>query len=111
MNSKRVLGIVIFLVGIVMICFSMYISNQVAEGRGQISEAQGKLNQGNSLFGMSSTTKEVGKIFTSGAQSKINAYSEQADYYAQVANWLKIGGIVLVVIGVGVVVLCRKKRD
>ncbi len=110
MKGNKVLGIVILIIGIVMLGASFYIKNQVLQGRAEISSAQSKVDTGTSLFNMSSTTKPVGGAVFGGAQSQINAGSAQADYYAQMANWLQIGGIILIIVGAGIIFLSGRKR-
>ena len=110
MNSKRVTGIVIAIIGVAMLFFSNYIKGQVAEGREKISSAQSSVDKGNSLFNLNPITKEVGKGLTGSAQRKIDEGSAEADQYAQYAQWLLIGGIVLIVVGIGAVIFSRKKQ-
>lgn len=109
MNSKQVFGIVILIAGVIMLGASFYIKNQVLQGRMQISEAQGKVDTANSIFSLTPQTQSAGKVFTGSAQSQINAGSSQADYYAQMANWLQIGGIILIIAGGAVFIFCRRK--
>lgn len=109
MNSKRIIGIVLIVIGIVMFIFSNSISNQVAEGRGEISSAQEKVDTGSTLFSVTPQSKQVGKLITGSAQEKINEGSAKADYYESMAHSLKIGGIVVFIIGIGVVFLGRKR--
>jgi hypothetical protein len=110
MNSKRVFGVVILLAGGAMIFFSMYIMGQVSTGREQLSEAQSQVDRGSGLFDLNPLTKEIGKGITGSAQRKIDRYGKEADQYAQMASWLKIGGIVLIIVGAGTLFLGRKKR-
>jgi hypothetical protein len=109
-KANKVLGIVILIIGLVMLGASFYIKNQVLQGRMQISSAQSKVDTGKSLFNMSPTTQPAGNMMFSGAQSQIDAGSAQADYYAQMANWLQIGGIVLIIVGAGIIFLSGRKK-
>ncbi len=109
MNSKRIIGIVLIVIGVVMFIFSNTISNQVAEGRGKISSAQKKVDTGNTLFSLTPESQQVGKMLTDSAQEKIDEGSVKADYYESMASSLKIGGIVAFIIGVGFVFLGRKR--
>jgi hypothetical protein len=104
-------GVVILIIGVAMIFGSMYISGQVAEGRQRISAAQSQINRGSGLFNLNPITQEVGKGITRSAQKKINRYSQEADRYAEMASWLKIGGIILIVVGAGVSILGSRKKS
>ena len=110
MKTKRTIGIVVLLAGIAMIFFSMYIMNEVTAGRGQISQAQRSVDRGTSLFNATPWTRGVGKGISGAAQKKINKYSAEADRYERIAGRLKIGGIILIIVGAGVLLLARKKH-
>jgi hypothetical protein len=108
MNSKKIIGIIIGICGIAMILFSIYISNQVGEGKVKASKAQSQVDTGSWLFSQSPATKEVGKALTGAAQSKIDEGQRQITYYEGMAKWLLIGGIGFIVIG-GVILFYRRK--
>ena len=110
MNVKQVLGGIIFVGGLGLLYLAHYINEQVAEGNLQILSGQKKVNQMNSLFNMSPYTKDVGKGITSGAQQQINEGQNTIEYYTMVANRCRIGGIVALVVGAGMVFYYRKKR-
>lgn len=110
MNGKRISGIVILLVGVAMLAASSYIKSQVEEGREQISSAQKKVKQANSLFSLNPVAKEVGGVVTGEAEKKINAGQQQADEYEQIRGWLQVGGIVCLVVSAGLFLLSRKKK-
>lgn len=109
MNTKRVIGIVLIIVGAVMLFFSNYIAEQVMAGQMQVNQGQSQVNTIDSVMSMSKYTKPIGKTMTSSAQSRINAGQAEIDKYESIANNLKIGGIILIVIGIAVVVFSRRK--
>ncbi|HSX10905.1 MAG TPA: hypothetical protein VLF94_04230 [Chlamydiales bacterium] len=109
MKKKKILGIALIVVGAIMLLFSHYIAEQVAEGRMRISSAQSTLNTTNRVFDQTQYTKPVGGLFTGGAQQRINAGTAEADQYADLAQKLQIAGIVLIIVGVGVLFLGKKK--
>jgi hypothetical protein len=106
---KKVLGAILFLGGIAMILLSMYIKNQVVQGKLEVSDAQSKVDSGNSLFSLNPMAKEVGKTMTGSAQKKINAGQEQISMYEQRAQWLQMGGIALLVLGAGIFFIGGKR--
>lgn len=108
---RRIIGIIILVIGIGLIGLSMYIQGRVEEGKGQISEAQRQVDTGTSLFNVHPITEEVGKELSRPAQKKINRARFEADQYAQMAHWLKIGGIVLIVIGVIAIIIPKKRSS
>lgn len=93
-----------------MLLFSDYIATQVAEGKMKIERAQGQVDTAESLFSLSKYTKPIGKTFTKGVQNKIDAGQRDVDKYESLSNNLKIGGIILIVIGAAVLIFGRKKR-
>jgi hypothetical protein len=111
MNVRKIIGIVLVIVGALFLYGSNYINTQVAEGRMQISSAQKKVDTTGTLFSLHPATKQVGKQFTNYAQNKIDEGSQEANQYAQYANWCMIGGIALIVIGIGVFFTGRKKAQ
>ena len=111
MKSKRIFGVVLIIIGIVLILFSRYINMRVEEGKGIISSAQSTVNQGNTLFSATPETKAVGKAITGSAQSKINAGQAEISSYEELERWLMIGGIGLIIIGAGVVFIGGRKRS
>lgn len=110
MSWKRIVGIILVLAGIALLLTSNYIVEQVEQGKEQISSAQKKVNQGDSLFSLSPYTKDVGKEITGSAQKKIDAGKQDVLHYETLAGQLKIGGIALIVVGVLLVIFGRKKR-
>jgi hypothetical protein len=109
MIAKRIIGIVVFIIGVAMIIVSISIKKQTEAGKTQIAGAQKKVEQGNSLFSLSPVTKGIGQGVTGSAQKKINAGKEQVAQYETIAQWLLIGGIILCVVGAGIVFIGKKK--
>lgn len=110
MNTKRILGVIIVIIGIAMLFSSIYIKNKVLAGRQQISEAQSNVKQGSNILSLNPVSKEVGNVLMQGAQSQIDEGKRKADYYAQVAMWLKMSGIILIILGLLVVIFGKKKK-
>ncbi len=98
----KVLGVLIFIGGVVLILASNNIAERVAAGRGEISSGQRKVDTANELFSMNQRTKPIGGLVTGSAQDKINAGTQEADKYDRLAGQLQTGGYVLC--GVGIVV-------
>ena len=120
MIAKKILGVLIVLIGIAMLGGSYYIQNQVNEGKIQVASAQSKVDTGKALFSNIPVAKDVGVVgeigkgigkgLASSAQSKIDAGSEQIRHYEKMAFGLKMGGIALIIVGIAVVFIGRKKR-
>ncbi|MBN2479126.1 MAG: hypothetical protein JXA94_02745 [Parachlamydiales bacterium] len=109
MLKKRILGIVIIIIGAALIISSFIIKSQVSEGRKEIAEAQKQVNRGSSLFSHNPITKEIGKGLTGAAQNKIDAGTQKANFYNTLAVWFQIGGAVFIVLGAGIIFIGRKK--
>lgn len=110
MKGRRIFGIALIIIGAIMLFFSDYIAGQVAQGRIKIASAQSQVDTVDSVFSSSKYTKPFGQVFTGSAQDKIDAGRAQADYYEGLSGKLKIGGIILIVIGAGIL-LIKKKRS
>lgn len=111
MTGKRILGIVLVLIGVACLLFSNYINNQVGQGRGKIAKAQGQVNMAEGFMSLSPEAKQYGKGMTESAQGQINAGSATADMYAQRATMLQWGGIGLIVIGGLLLIFGGKKSS
>lgn len=109
MNAGKVLAILIALAGIVSIGTSRYIMTQVEQGKLEIASGQSKVDSANSLFSLNPLTEKYGKTFTESGQNRINQGKLDVERYSEMARWLKIGGIVLLVVGLGVFLISRKK--
>lgn len=111
MNIQRIVGIVICLCGLVMIGAAFYINGQVEQGRQEIAAGQQKINQVKGIFSLTSQTKPLGDTLTSSGQQRIAMGQQQADEYAALANKLQIGGIVLAIVGLGIALFWRTRRN
>ena len=111
MRTKKISSVLAILVGIAMIFFSLYIMGEVAQGRDRLSKAQGSLNKSQGLFGLTPVTEEVGHGVTRGTQKKLDAYGAEADEYARLAIWLRVGGIILIAVGAGSLFMLKRRKQ
>ena len=110
MNIKKYLGIILLVIGLGCISFSVYIKEQVEQGRNEISEGQKTVDQTKSLFSLSPYTKPIGEGLANAGQTKIDAGAMQADQYEKIAQYLKISGIILVIAS-GITFFCFSKKN
>ncbi len=92
MGVKRISGLVIFLIGIVLVIFAVYNKNRV-------NEAKGSISKGTSLFGNNPVGNTAGGVL----EGQLSQYDTP----------LKIclyGGVALVIIGGGVMIFCKRSR-
>jgi len=112
MNYKRILGIVFFLSGVALVVVSIYIKNQVDEGKMKISRAEKQVEGGKKLFSLNPVSKEVGKkIIIDPAERKIAKGKHDVNYYDRLSNWLMIIGIVCGALGIIVFIFAKKKQQ
>lgn len=109
-HPQKIIAILIVVVGIVLLLTSNYISARVVTGKAQIASGQSQVDSTNSLFGRSRATKPFGQAFTGSAQSRINAGQVDVDRYERLAGQLKIAGVVLIIAGIVIFVLPRRKK-
>jgi len=110
MNAKRIIGIVLLIIGIIMICFSVYIKQEVSEGKIKIARGEKAVGRGKDLFNLTPVTEPFSGMFTGAAEKKIEKGKKDVEYYENLSNGLMAGGVVLIVVGVILVAVGRKKK-
>lgn len=92
MNRKQIIGLVIFIVGIVLVIGAMYGMKRVGEAREGFSKGTSFMpdNRGTGLM-------------KGAVEGKLSSYDATI-------NTILWGGIILLVIGGGVMIVCRKKH-
>jgi hypothetical protein len=93
MHKKRLIGLVIFIIGIVLLIFGLYAKSRVAGARSEVGHIT------HSPFGQNRVTNTVGDVM----EGKIGQYD-------QPVFWCLTGGIVLAVIGGGMLICCRSQK-
>lgn len=110
MIIRKIIGILLAIAGIVLLFTSDNISRQVNEGKIEIAVGQQKVDDTNSIFGMSRVTKPFGKAFTDSGQQRINAGQQEVDKYEKLSGQIKMGGYALIVIGLILILIPSMKR-
>ena len=113
MKNKKVLGIILIILGVGLYMFGNYIASEVAKGRSEISSGQETVDQVKKLTEFHPFTKEIGDMATDSAQKQIDEGKVKADKYQQLANWMHGGGIVVFIVGIGIFIFSfsRKKSS
>jgi len=93
MSKKRIAALVIFIIGLVLIIFSIIVKSRMTSARGDIGHIT------NSPFGQNKATNMVGGVL----EGKVGEYQP-------LFIWSLVGGIVLIVIGGGMMMSCRCKK-
>lgn len=109
MTGKRILGLLLILIGAGFIYFSQYIADQVEHGREEIRSGQKKINTTRSIFSQSKYTEPFGEAITRPGEKKIAAGRRDIAHYSNLASKLELAGIVLIIVGIGVFILGGKK--
>lgn len=92
MSSKKITGIVVLIIGVVLIIFSVHSMNRIARAKGEIHTLT-------SPFSGSSGGRAAGEIL-----------GGKASQYDTTVTVLLIGGIALAVVGGGLILFGKKKR-
>ncbi len=113
MKKKRILSVILIVLGVGLFIIGSYISSEVAQGRKKISGAQRSVDQGKELTQISPFTKDIGDMAAGSVQGKIDEGSRTADNYELLANWLHGTGVVIFIAGIFLLVFTfvRKKSS
>ena len=98
-KARRSFGIGALIIGAILVVCSFVIKARVAEGEGQIAQAEQTVGRTKSLFGMSSYTQGAGDQLTAGANRKIGEGKDEVAYYTKLANILLFAGIISMAAG------------
>ena len=109
MKHQKILGIGLIILGALLLIFSHYIADQVAEGKLRIASAQRQVNTVNSLFSHSPYGEQAGTTVTSPFQHKINEGQAEVANYEGLAGKLQIGGVILILIGASILFSIRRR--
>ena len=109
MNPKRVLGIICIIIGAAMLFGSNYIAEQVEEGKARVQSAESTMSTTNSILSLNPVTDQVGQSLNKSANKKIAKGKEEIAKYEALASKLQVAGVILIVIGIGILILGRKK--
>ena len=109
-SSKRIIGILLLIVGIALIVTSQYIKGRVEKGKTTISHAQKSVDQSKGLSSLSPYSEAIDKTITDPAQKKIDEGQADILYYENLAKQLQIGGIVLILLGIILLIITRKSN-
>lgn len=97
LTQKQWIGAALIVVGIIALIISHSIKGEVGEEMGQVHSFTSPLSQ----------TGEAGKIVGGGIESHA---SGEASSYLQNAQFLMIGGIILIIAGGWMVLFSKKKK-
>ena len=92
-----------------MLFGSNYIAEQVEEGKARVQSAESSVSTSSSILSLNPMTDQVGQAVSKSANKKIAKGKEDIAKYEALASKLQIAGVVLIVIGVGIVILGRKR--
>ncbi len=90
--SKRIFGLILFVVGVAAIIFANHSMNRIARAKGTIDDASQFLPD---------------DPFSKTAETMVRAKASEHD---ATVTWILIGGIVFVIVGGGMLFLCRKNK-
>lgn len=109
MKTKKIFGIVLVILGVILLCGSFYIKSQVKAGQEKLSFAEETKDLGDKILSITPGTKEFGEHVTGSIQDKVREGKEQIAFYTTVANSLEIGGIISLILGIALFLICKKK--
>ena len=108
MNFKRILGLIIVILGIACLALASYIKQEVALKKGEAQQQVGAVTNNPLLKQAGPYGEQVGS--TAGAMANAEIEARAAEYEI-LANWPYWGGVALIVIGGSILLFCRNRRD
>lgn len=109
MFTKKIIAILLILLGIASVGIGYYIQTEVDSGKIQLSSAQKKVQTGKGLLSLNPAVAGVGKKLTDSVDQKLAEANEEIAKYEAIAKTLQIGGAALAVIG-GVLFFRKKNK-
>lgn len=106
MSYKRIIGIIIVLIGILLIFFSFYIKSRVAYELHNVKTKTELLERHPFARSGGKTSKQIAST-TGKAANQIA--QERAASYQTTAMWLLISGIVVIIVGALIIVFGRSR--
>ncbi len=105
MSSKKILGIIVIIVGVALVLASVIMRNRNPSASVEVFSTDRNMDHGNRGFsrdsregrGNVSTHREVYQVTQEGGQD-------------QSVLWLEIGGIILLLLGAGIVFIGKKRK-
>ena len=95
MNRRKITGLVLLVIGIIILIISFYVKSRIAEVQEGVSEI-------NKPFSRNPIGKSLGSSVQKMAEEKIGQYN-------MMVFWGIAGGVILVVIGAGMTFFVRRK--
>jgi len=97
MNQKQWIGVVLIAIGVIALIFSQVIIQRVGGETGKVRDFTGALSQ------TGSAGKSIGGALENYAEG-------EGSGYLQTAQMLRVGGIILIVVGGSVLFFYRKRK-
>lgn len=108
---KKILSILLLVLGGASYGGSVYIEKQVAAGNLKLQNAQKTLDQTDQILSLSPYSAPLGKGLKEASKGKIQEGQQQIAYYTDLASNLKIAGYVLAGLGlISIPFTFRKKK-
>jgi len=108
--KKRILAIIVLIIGLVLLGISFYIKNEVNKGKKELSEAQEKIEKGKKILSFTPIPKEVSKGLQGMVKGKINAAVELIKKYSFIAWVIQSVAIAFIIIGLALFFFGRSKK-
>jgi hypothetical protein len=108
---KKAFSILLFLLGIACYGGSLYIEDQVAQGKIKLKDAQKNIDQTDQMLSLSPYTAPLGRGLKEASKGKIDEGKQQINYYTDFSSKLKLAGYILMGLGaISIPFAFRKKK-
>ena len=110
MNYKRIFGIATIVIGLTLVGGAAYIQILIDEGKGQILDAEKKIEEGFGFLNIHPLSRRLSKKAEEKAKGKLEEATTTVAKYEKIALYGFAGGAFLAIVGSVLVAYSKKKK-
>ena len=109
MSTRKILGALLLVGGVILIIVSVNVKSRAEMGEMRISNAEEQVSEEDRPY-LRPIPRARSRATSEQAEERIGEGTATVANYEQIAMWLKIGGIICVVLGAGALFVRKQRR-